>query len=353
MVLGEYEILGQVRAALAEAQELGQAGSVLASLFQQAVKTGKRARSETAISSGIFSVGQCAVRVTQQALGGLEGKRVLVFGAGRMARTATKHLTTSRAGVVSVFSRTHSRAQELAESLGGEAISAEQLPAAFRASDIVLGCASAPHHVIGLAELQEAMGARPERPMVVVDLGVPRNVDPAVGSLPHVTLFNLDDLQKVVSENAKAREAEVERVRGIIAEEMAGLQCPEEQEQTNRLIVELRARAEKLRQECLSRAGGRLSGGEEAELLDYVTDLLVRKLLHQPIIALKEAACAPNGREADVASLVSRIFGLNGRDLSAVADEENLQPKGGGTLLEQGREREGVCTKGECVDLCR
>ena len=319
MVLGEYEILGQIRAALAEAQEFGNAGFVLTPLFQRAVKTGKRARSETAISSGIFSVGQCAVRLTQQALGGIEGKRVLVFGAGRMARTATKHLTASRAGAVAIFSRTHSRAKELAESLGGEAISAEQLPAAFRACDIVLGCASAPHHVIGVAELQEAMGARPNRPIVVVDLGVPRNVDPAVGSLPHVKLFNLDDLQKVVSENAQAREAEVERVRDIIAEELAGLQCPQAQEQTNRLIVELRARAEEVRQECLTRAGGRLSGSEEVELLDYVTDLLVRKLLHQPIIALKDAACAPDGRQADVAAMVSRIFGLNGRYQSAKA----------------------------------
>ena len=148
-------------------------------------------------------------------------------------------------------------------------------------------------------------------------------MDPAVGSLPQVHLFNLDDLETVVSENAKAREAEVERAQEIIAEEMAGLQCPEAQEQTNRLIAELRARAEELRQECLSRARGRISDSEEVEFLDYVTDLLVRKLLHQPIIALKEAACAPDGREADVASLVSRVFGLNGADSSAVTDEEN------------------------------
>lgn len=327
MILGEHEILGQVKTALSESAQAGRAGPLLTRLFRQAMKTGKRARAETAISSGIFSVGQCACRLAQQALGETQGKQVLLFGAGIIAKAVAKHLSVACGGVVRVFSRTPSRAKELADSLGGEAVVSEQLPAAFSSSDVVVGCASAPHHVIGVAQVQEAMQARDGRPMVVIDLGVPRNVDPAVGSLVGVHLYNLDDLEAVVAENAKARQAEIRHVGAIIDEEMSNFEQAEAQEMTADLIVQLRARAEELRQECLQRAGGKLSSEDSAELLDYITDLLVRKLLHQPIVALKEAACRAEGGETDLAAIVARIFGLNESDPSATTDDSQLKPE--------------------------
>lgn len=341
MVLGEHEILGQVKTALGQALDNGYAGPELRRVFNSAIRAGKRARSETEISSGIFSVGQCAVRLAQQALGDLDGKRVLVFGAGRIAKTAAKHIAASCSGSITVFSRTPSRAHELAESVGGRAIQSDQLTEAFRASDIVLGCASAPHHVIGMDELRDAMAARPDRPMVVVDLGVPRNVDPAVASLPGIHLFNLDDLEAVVAENARARQAEIRQVEAIIEEELAPFEHAGGQELSAKLIVELRARAEELRQECLRQVAGRPSGGEDAEALDRATDLLVRKLLHQPIVALRRAACAPNGGEAALAAMVARIFGLNGEKRAAVTDQDCREPITAARADEL-REREGV-----------
>ena len=339
MILGEYEILGQVKAALAEALEAGLAGAALSRLFHQAVKTGKRARSETGISSGIYSVGQCAVRLAEQSLGDLHGKHVLLFGAGRIARAASKHLAVSCGTDVTVFSRTAARAAELAEHLHGRSIASDQLPDAFRSSDIVIGCASAPHHVIGVAELQEAMEARHGRPMVVVDLGVPRNVDPAVGALPDVYLFNLDDLESAVSDNAKAREAEVRKVRSIIDEELAAVLCPEAQQRMTDLIVQLRARAEELRQECLRRACGGNSAQVDAQLLDQTTDLLVRKLLHGPIFALREAARAANADDTQIAAMVARIFDLDEPNPSPTANGEDEQTSSRGTHLSvaQGR----------------
>ncbi len=327
MILGEHEILGQVKAALGEATRAGQAGARLTRLFRQAMRTGKRARAETAISSGIFSVGQCACRLAQQALGGTQGKQVLLFGAGIIAKAVAKHLSVACGGVVRVFSRTLSRAKELAESLGGEAVASEQLPGAFSSSDVVVGCASAPHHVIGVAQVKEAMQARGERPMVVIDLGVPRNVDPAVGALAGVHLYNLDDLEAVVAENAKARQDEIRHVEAIIEEELARFEQAEAQELTAELIVQLRAKAEELRQECLRRADGKLSAEGGEELLDYITDLLVRKLLHQPILALKEAAYRAEEGEAELAAVVARIFGLNGSNPSSVRENPQIEPE--------------------------
>ena len=225
LVLGEHEIMAQIKEALKLSLEEGRCGPTLARLFHHALRSGKRARSETAISSGLFSVGQCAARKAQAVLGELAGKRLLIFGAGRIAHVTAKHMIAAEAGPIAVYSRTKERAEALALPLGATAVDALGLMDALRDSDILVGCATAPHHLVGCAEIVEATHARNRRPLVVIDLGMPRNVDPEVGRLPGVHLFNIDHLEAVVAEDIGSREAESERVRTIVREEVATFQC--------------------------------------------------------------------------------------------------------------------------------
>ncbi len=311
MILGEHEVLGQVKSALNEALESGHAGPILTRLFNHAIRVGKRARRETAISSGIFSVGQCAARLAQEVLGELRAKRLLVFGAGRIAKVTAKHMAALGAGPITVFSRTRERAQCLAAMLEAEAVTAENLPEVLQTSDILVGCASAPHHVVKAAEIHEATKNRDGRPLVVIDLGVPRNVDPEVGKLPGVRLFNLDDLEYVVAENIEAREAEIQRVNAIVAEEAADFQSREAQAEAALVIAKLRAKVEQIRLECLARADRKQLSDEDLAFVDYLTDLLVRKLLHKATVALREHPCGEQADDVDLAAAVTRLFDLD------------------------------------------
>ncbi len=311
MVLGEHEILGQVKAALPEAAAAGFAGAALTRLFSHAARAGKRARRETAISSGIFSVGQCGARMALDVLGDLRGKRILVFGAGRMAKVTAKHLAELGATCINVFSRTYERAQDLACIVGGTAITGAELMDTLHEADVIVGCAAAPHHLIGPGQIQDAMVGRQDRPLVVIDLGVPRNVDPAVAQIPNVHLSNIDDLEVVVSQHAGEREQEVARVRSIVAEEVRAFEHWREQAKVKGLISQLREKAEQARQECMKLACRSKCSAHDSEMMEYVTDLLVRKLLHRPIAAIRNAAVGEGEGETDVAAAVRELFGLD------------------------------------------
>jgi glutamyl-tRNA reductase len=308
MVLGEYEILGQVKAAAPAAASNGWAGPVLKRLFDHAVRAGKRARRETAISSGIFSVGQCAARMAEEVIGRLARKQVLVFGAGRVARVTAKHMASLGVDPIVVFSRTREKACSLAAACGGRAVAAEELPAVIEASDIVVGCASAPHYVIGTADLEPAVRGRHDRPLVVVDLGVPRNVDPAVAQMPGVHLFNIDDLEQVVAQHAGEREREVDLVRAIVDEEARAFEQWLDERSVSELITQLRTKAESVRQECLWLAERKLPD-QDLPTVAYLLDLLVRKLLHDPISAIRGAATAGDP-EVDLATAARQLFAL-------------------------------------------
>ncbi len=330
MILGEHEVLGQVKVALSEARESGHAGPVMTRLFSHAIRVGKRARRETAISSGIFSVGQCAARLARQVLGELRGKHLLVFGAGRIAKVTAKHMAALGVGPITVFSRTRERAQDLATMLEGRAITADELPQALLASDILVGCASAPHHVVDAADIQQATRDRDGRPLVVVDLGVPRNVDPEVGGIQGVHLFNIDDLSAVVAENAGAREAEMQRARAIVEEEVADSQRLQAQGEATAAISKLLATAEQLRQQCLKEAGRKQLSEQDFQHFDYLTDLLVRRLLHKPMVALRESACGQQANDTDLVAAVAKLFELDGSDDSECRAEPGRQQKTSG-----------------------
>jgi glutamyl-tRNA reductase len=209
---------------------------------------------------------------------------------------------------VTIFSRTTERAQELAATLGGRAITADELPQALLMSDIVVGCAAVPHHCISAAQIRRATQERGGRPLVVVDMGVPRNVEPEAGQLAGVHLFDLDDLSAVVAENRDAREAEILRVKSIIAEEVVAYQSRGTQAEARAIIAKLREKAEQLRQECLIHARRRKLPEDHLACFDYISDLLVRKLLHGPSIALREASC---GDRSELLGAVRRLFDID------------------------------------------
>jgi glutamyl-tRNA reductase len=310
LVLGEYEIQAQVKHALVRALSEDRCGPVLARLFRHALRAGKRVRRETAISSGLFSVGQCAARKAQAILGDLRGKNLLLFGAGQVAHVTAKHMIEAGVGHVAVYSRTRQRAKALAQPLGATSVDALGLMAALRNSDILVGCASAPHHIVGCAEILEATRARDRRPLVVVDLGVPRNVDPEVGSLSEVHLFNIDDLEAVVAESKVSREAELEKAHAIVKEEVAAFDCCEAERGAAKVITQLLQAAEVVRRDCLTKVDHQRLPAEALQELDYLTDLLVRKLLHQPIAALRQAAAGQAQCSEDLDAAVRALFGF-------------------------------------------
>jgi len=248
--------------------------------------------------------------MAQEVLGDLKGRSILVFGAGRMAKVTAKHLSHLGAKHITVFSRTYERACDLACMVGAKAIQADELMQTLKESDVIVGCAAAPHHLITSEHIREAMKGREERPLVVIDLGVPRNVDPAVAGLPKVHLFNIDDLEVVVAQHVGEREQEIAHVRAIVREEVQAFQHRSEQAKAKDLIAELRRKAEETRQECLRLACRKQCSEQESALIDYVTDLLVRKLLHRPIAAIRDAAIGEDVGETEVVAAVRKLFGL-------------------------------------------
>jgi len=312
LILGEHEILAQVKAALEAARAAGCAGPVLTRLFHHALRAGKRARAETAIASGIFSVGHCAAQAASDALGGLAGKAVLVIGAGRIAEATAKHLAHQGASPIVVANRTLDRAREVAQRLDARADNITNLPRLLPAADLIVTCTSAPHFILDAAQARRAMAERNGRPLVIIDVSVPRDVEPDVETVPGVRLFNLDGLEPIVAGNARAREGEVTAARAIIAQEVRAFDEWQTRSEVVPLIHSLRRRGELVRQECLDEARRRLChlSPEEVAAVERMTDLLVRRLLHAPTAALRAHA---RGGPFTLAAAATELFDLSDR----------------------------------------
>lgn len=308
-IVGEREILGQVRAALAEARASGAAGPALTRVFQQALAVGKRVRRETTLAEHAPSLSDCAARLAQAVGGDLEGRHVLLIGAGQVARCVGERLSAVGAGRITVLGRTLARAWPLAERLGGRAVATTDKVAAIREADIVVGCAAAPHFVVRVEQVREAMAGRGDS-LLLLDLGLPRNVEPAVGRLPGVHLFGLDDLEALIPAEVGARREQLECLRRLVAQEAARCHRWLEQTAARRVIRELRAWAEKARRQCLARVAGRLSSPADEAVLDYLSGLLVRKILHAPVCALR-AAASHEAASDELLSAAVELFGLS------------------------------------------
>ncbi|MGH9062858.1 MAG: glutamyl-tRNA reductase [Acidimicrobiales bacterium] len=307
-VLGEGEVLAQVRQAWERAREERAAGPVLSYLFRHAVLVGKRARSETGIARGITSVSQAAVALVAERLGGsLEGRRVLVLGAGEMGEGMAVALGSSPAEVL-VANRTWSRAASLARRIGGRPVELDA--AALAEVDVLLSSTGAEAPVLSAGDLAPVLAGRGGRPLLVVDVAVPRDVDPAVAGLDGVTLLDMDDLRAFAEAGMTGRRREADRVRAIIAEEVQRHLEDRAARTAVPVVAALRERAEAVRLTEVERYRSRLArlGPQEQETVEALTRQLLAKLLHEPTVALKEAAGSPRGERLGEA--VRTLFDL-------------------------------------------
>jgi glutamyl-tRNA reductase len=295
-VLGETEILGQVRGAWELAQGEGGAKSTLNLLFRHAIETGKRARTETAISRSTASVSSAAVEMATDRLGTLAGKRVLVVGAGEMGEGVAVALVRAGATDITVTNRTHERAVALAARVHGSVRPFEELPAALSHADVLLTCSRAGTIVIDATMLADArVGV--ETPLLVVDIAVPRNVDAASALLPGVTLLDLDDLREWAARGIELRRHETEHVRRIVGDEVERFTVDVSSRQAAPLVARLHDHAEQIRRAELDRFASKLSSLEPTQraAVEALTKGIVAKLLHQPSVSLKDDAGTPQG----------------------------------------------------------
>ncbi len=303
LVPGEGEILGQVRSAF----EAGSPGPFLDKLFRQALHVGRRVRLETAINESPASVPSAAAALAQQVFDDLSGRRVLVLGAGKMSEATARNLVSRGAVVAVVANRTLAHGEDLARSLGAEALALDAVAGELERVDVVVSATSASGHVLGRAVVGAALKARKGRPLLLVDLAVPRDLDPAINGLDGCFLYDVDDLEAVVQETLSGRRGEAAQAERLVAEEADRFREWQAALDVVPTIVSLRALAEEIRDSELARAGGRLSE-RERQHVESVTSQILAKLLHLPTIRMKEAAAAADG--VVYADVVRHLFGL-------------------------------------------
>lgn len=322
MVLGEPEITGQVKQAWAQAQEAGTTGRFLDSVMQKALTVSKRTRSETAIGSSAVSVPYATVELSRKVLGELKGREVLLIGAGKMSDRAAHYLMKAGANHVKVMNRTLDHAEDLAKQMGATAVSFEDRAQHFKTADIIVSSTACPHYVISRQEAEEIARHRHHQPMVMIDIAVPRDIDPAVREVEGIHLFDMDDLERVVQRNAVGRQAAAEAAERIVQEEVQGFRRKLMAERVVPTIVALRQRLDELcRQELevLRKEYGPFTEDQD-QALTTLTNHITQRIAGSLARELKEL---PERDEQDVmTAAVSRLFQLE-RPVLAAAGAKN------------------------------
>ena len=320
LVVGEPQILGQVKTAFQAANEREAAGPLLTKLFTWSFNVGKRVRSETALGEGAVSVSYAAVALARKIFGRLDGRRVLVIGAGEISTLTAQHLRSHGVGEITITSRTTANAETLAQTVGGRALPWDQMMAALGAADIVITATGSQRPILTRAQVDRVR--RRGNPLFIIDIAVPRDVESAVGDIEQVFLYNVDDLQAIVQENLSRRAAEIERAEGIVAEEVAKFSAWQRSRATVPTIVALRQRFDTIRRSELQRLDGKLAAlpPEGRAVVDQVTRLIMEKMLLEPTEQLK--ALPDEETQAAYTEAINRLFGLreddaNGDDADA------------------------------------
>jgi glutamyl-tRNA reductase len=314
LVVGEPQILGQVKDAFALAQACRTVGPVLSALMSQAFSVAKRVRTETEVGRLAVSVSSTAVELARKIFGSLEGKGVLLLGAGEMAELAARLLMEAGAAPLYVANRTAARARDLAEALAGTAVAMSDVPAVMARVDVVIAATAAPEPVVRVADARAATHARGARPLFLIDLGVPRNVDAAVNDLDGVFCYDVDDLQQVVEANLRERQREAQRAEFLVEREVTKFLARLRDVEVVPTIVSLRERLEAIRRGELDKALARLPGASEdtRQVLEALSQSIVNKVLHTPIEKLRDSSRAGHGRRW--IEVISEVFGLRPGD---------------------------------------
>jgi len=303
LVPGEGEILGQVRSAY----EAGTPGLLLDRAFRQALHAGRKVRAQTAIGESPASVSSAAAALAEQVFGDLDGRAILIVGAGKISEQAARNLISRGARITCVANRTLDRASELANRLGAEAIPLEEVASRLAQTDVVVSSTSSPGFVLDASTVEQA---RRGKQLLLVDLAVPRDLDPAIHELAGCFLYDVDDLQAIVSETLTGRREEAEKAEGIVAAEADRFHEWQASLEIVPAIASLRARAEEIREAELRKAEALLGRLDDAErrAVEAVTAQIVNKLLHLPTIRMKQAAVSADG--VVYADAVRHLFGL-------------------------------------------
>jgi len=314
LVVGEPQILGQVKEAFAAATEGRTVGPILNKVFPWSFTVGKRVRTETALSEGAVSVSFAATALAKKIFGDLKGRTVLVVGAGEMGKLTAQHLKSQGVGRMLITSRTLAHATALAEAIEGTVAAWQDLLATLGQADIAITATGSTLPILTRTQVQGVMRGRRNRPLFLIDIALPRDVDPAVGDLGSVFLYNIDDLQAVVQENLTRRVAEVTRAEGIVADEVRKFEAWLSARGAIPTIVALRQRFETIRRNELDRLQPKLAGlSEEARTrVDDVTRLMVEKLLITPTEQLKSTP--DPDRVRTYADALTRLFGLDAEE---------------------------------------
>ncbi len=333
MVVGEAQILGQVKEAYATARAVGAVRGQLDQLFSRAFTVAKRVRSETAVGSSSVSIASVAVELAKKIFGSLQGKNVFLVGAGKMSELAARHLIAHGCASIFVSNRTYERAVGLAQKFDGQAIKFDDLYDMCDRADIVITSTGAPHAIFRREHGEQFLSRRKNRPMFFIDIAVPRDVSPDMGKLDGIFIYDIDDLQQAVAGHVADRRKEAERAEAIIAGEVERFEARLNTLDVVPTIVSLQDHLETIRQAEIDRVRGRLGqlSPEQEIAVEALTRGIINKVMHTPITTLKNAA--KDSEATTVVDVVKRLFNLHGRERDStsqahqnVSEKEKIQP---------------------------
>ncbi len=337
MVVGEPQILGQLKDAFEVALRSKTTGIILNKLIQKAISVAKRIRTETKIAESAVSVSFAAVELSRKIFGNLEGKTVMLLGAGVMAELAARHFQSNGVKSVLVANRTFEHAVELARDFCGSAVHFEDFPSEMVMADILICSTGSPTFVIKPSIVSKVLKSRRNKPIFLIDISVPRNIDPDINKIDNVFLYDIDDLQGVVDLNREGRAKEAEKAENIIAQEVQTYLQWEQSLDAVPTIVELREKVESIRQKEVDKTLCQLHDVTEEQkiMIEAMSSAIVNKIIHAPLVVLKQAASNPENN--DLFAVVRRIFNLD-KQL-----KKHVHEKGFGSITKNKSEHGGKC----------
>ncbi len=317
MVVGEPQILGQLKQAYGQARESGAIGSYLEAVLTRAFSVAKRVRTETEIGQSAVSISYAAVELAREIFGSLHRRRVMIIGAGKMSESAARHLQRAGANEILIANRTQQRALELAKLFGGTVIPYTSLFERLPEVDIVITSSGAPHYILTPGNVRTALEARRNQPMFLIDIAVPRNIDPGINEIEHAFLYDIDDLQRIVDRNLRGRREIAEEAERIVSQELERLLMRLRSRDVAPTIVSLQEQLESIRREEFLRHRRRLGplSPEQEEAVEALTRGIINKIAHGPISEMRREAAEHAGEETgEAVSFVRRMFRLGERE---------------------------------------